>query len=110
MIKISHYDKDIDSLIISSIEDNEKVKKNFMFDDFVISTTNKGKIVSLEIREFSNFLEEMGIKFEQIKDNLDSISLIIRPKRELLFIGMKLDNNSVIKQIPIANIPVQSLH
>ena len=108
MIKISHYDEDTDSLIVSSIEDDEKVKRNFTFDDFVVSTTGKGKIVSLEIREFSNFIEEMGLDISQIKKDLDNMTLIVKPKKELLFIGVGLENkDSFLKQIPIANIPVQ---
>jgi hypothetical protein len=111
MIKISNYDEDTDSLIISSIEDNEKVKKNFTFDDFIISTTGKGKIVSLEIREFSNFIKEMGIDINKIKENMDNISLLVKPKKELLFIGIGLkDSSSLIKQIPIANIPMQCMN
>jgi hypothetical protein len=107
MIKISNYDEDTDSLIVSSIEDNEKVKKNFSFGDFIISTTGSGKVVSLEIREFSNFLKNMGISINQIND-LDNLNLIVKPTKEQLFIGVKLEGkNSIIKQIPIANIPMQ---
>lgn len=107
MIKISNYDENTDSLIVSSIEENERVKKSFAFEDFIISTTGKGKVVSLEIREFSNFLEEIGLDINQIK-NLNNLNLIVKPKKELLFIGIGLeDKNSFMKQIPIANIPVQ---
>lgn len=70
MIKISHYNEDIDSLIISSIEDNEKAKKNFSFGDFVISTTGRGKIVSLEIRDVSGFFSEIG--FEKRKEERET--------------------------------------
>jgi len=111
MIKISHYDEDSDSLIVSCIEENEKVKKNFMFDDFIVSTTGRGKIVSLEIREFSDFLREMGQDISQIKDNLDKMRLVVKPKKELLFIGVGVENkNAIIKQIPIANIPMQCIN
>jgi len=110
MINISHYDAQTDSLIVSSIEDNEKVKKNFSFGDFIISTTGRGKIVSLEIREFSIFINEMGLDVDKIKGDFDELSLIVKPKRELLFIGIGLKNNSAIKQIPIANIPTQCIN
>lgn len=109
MIKVSNYDEDTDSLIVSSIEDNEKVKKNFSFGDFVISTTGNGKVVSLEIMEFSNFLELMGLSINQIK-NFDNLDLIVKTGKEQLFIGVGLENgNSAIKQIPIANIPLQCM-
>ena len=65
MIRISNYDENTDSLIVSSKEDNEKVRKSSMFDDFIVSTTKSGKVVSLEIREFSNFIEELGFKINK---------------------------------------------
>ncbi len=109
MIKISHYNEDTDSLIVSCIEDNERVKRNFMFDDLVISTTGRGKIVSLEIREFSRFLKEMGFDISQIKEHLENMILVVKPKKELLFIGVELEKNSIVRQIPIANIPMQCI-
>jgi hypothetical protein len=111
MIKISYYDEDIDSLIVSSIEDNEKVRKSFIFGDFIISTTGKGKVVSLEIREFSHFLEEVGLDINQIKDNLDDMHLIVKPRKELLFIGVGVEGKKpIIKQIPVMNIPLQCMN
>ncbi|NCN51967.1 hypothetical protein GW931_03070 [archaeon] len=108
-IKISHYDENLDSLIVSSIEENEKVKNNFSFDDFVISTTRRGKVVSLEIREFSEFLKEMGFNLENIKKHSEEFTLLVKPKKELLFIGVELKNSEGIRQIPVANIPLQSM-
>ena len=93
MIKVSNYDEDTDSLIVSSIEDNEKVKKNFSFGDFVISTTGNGKVVSLEIMEFSNFLELMGLSINQIK-TFDNLNLIVKTGKEQLFIGVGLENGN----------------
>ncbi|MBR9702183.1 hypothetical protein GOV13_04650 [Candidatus Pacearchaeota archaeon] len=109
MIKISHYDEDTDSLIISRIEDNEKVRKSFILGDFVISTTGRGKIVSLEIRDVSGFFDEIGFDVDKIKNSFGDLSLIVKPKKDILFIGLGLGNNSMIKQIPIANIPVQCI-
>ncbi len=108
-VKISHYDENTDSLIVSSIEENEKVRKNFSFDDFVISTTGRGKVVSLEIREFSEFLREMGFNLKNIKEHSEDFTLLVKPKKELLFIGVGLENNGGFKQIPVANIPIQSV-
>jgi hypothetical protein len=108
MIKVSNYDENTDSLIVSSIEDNEKVKKNFSFGDFIISTTRNGKVVSLEIMEFSDLLKEIGLNITQIR-NLNNLNLIVKAKKEQLFIGVGLEDNSAIKQIPIANIPMQCL-
>ena len=110
MIRISDYNEDTDSLIISAIEDNEKVRKNFSLGDFIISMTARGKIVSLEIREFSAFLNEIGLDINKIKDYLNNMSLIVKPKKEILFIGVGLENHPIIKQIPIANIPAQYIY
>lgn len=82
-----------------------------MFDDFIVSTTGRGKIVSLEIMEFSNFLKELGFDINNIRKYLDNMSLIIKPKKELLFVGIGLVNkNSSLKQIPIVNIPLQCIN
>ncbi len=109
MIKVSKYDENTDSLIVASIQDNEKVKKNFSFGDFIISTTGNGKVVSLEVREFSNFLEAIGFNIQQIKD-FEKLNLIVKPSRDQLFIGVGLeDEKAGIKQIPIANIPMQCM-
>jgi hypothetical protein len=110
MIKISNYDEDTDSIIISTIEDNEKVRKNFSLGDFVISMTSRGKVVSLEIRDFSAFLNEIGMDINKIRKYFNNISLIVKPSKELLFIGLGLENNPEIKQIPVANIPTQCIN
>ena len=105
MINVSNYDEDSDSLIISAREDNERVKTNFVLGDFIISLTGGGKVVSLEIREFSNFLKEYGIDFKRVEKEMGNLTLIVKPKKEMLFIGVGL-NNQAIKQIPVANIPL----
>ncbi len=53
MRKKIYYDKDYDCLMLSQKAENEKVEKNFMFDYIIISLTDKGKIVGIEIREAS---------------------------------------------------------
>jgi len=82
--KIS-YDKEYDDLIISNKKNNEKVRDNFIFDDAIISVIGKGKIVGIEIRDVSNFIEEMGFD-SSILDNLESAELI----QKRYFVGFKL--------------------
>jgi len=102
-----HYDSDYDNLIISNKRENEIVKHNFMFDDFVISMTGKGKIVSLEIKDASNFLEESGYNPE-ILNNIKDTNLVITPKKDTIFIGFVLEssNPEFIQKIPITHIPI----
>jgi len=108
MISVSNYDRDSDSLIVSVIEDNEKVRNNFSFDNFVISLTDEGKIVSLEIRDFSVFAEEMGLNINELIPKLDNLTLVVKPKKELLYIGVGYKDDTK-RRIPIMNIPIQSI-
>jgi hypothetical protein len=70
----------------------------------VFSLTGKGKIVSIEIREFSSFLANCNID-PLMLDNLKDIELKIVPKKDSLFIllGLKSLDNSVVlsKNIPL---------
>ena len=106
------YDIDYDSLMISQKGDNEKVKKNFMFDDIIISLTGKGKIVGLEIRDVSNFLNELGFNPIMLK-KINSAKLIVQPKRDFIFIGFQLLSSENSPEFgnrgPVANIPISCI-
>ena len=62
MRNVVYCDAEIDDLFVSCKSENERVKKNFMFDDFIISVTEEGRIVGLEIRNVSRFLDNNEIK------------------------------------------------
>jgi len=83
------YDKYSDSLIVSSRQENEIVKNNFEVGDIIFSMTGKGKIVAIEIREFSSFLESCNID-TAILENLSDVELKILPRRETIFIALNL--------------------
>ncbi len=103
------FDKLDDSLIISNKEDKERVKNNFMIDNFVISLTGSGKIVGLEIREVSSFLKEIGMDISLL-ENIDRVSLIVTPKRDSIFIGFILETpNFGSKLIPITHVPIEAI-
>ncbi len=106
-----HYDPDYDSLIISNKEENEVVKHNFMFDYFVISMTGKGKIVGLEIKGASNFLEELGYDSE-VLNSIKDTNLVITPKRDTVFIGFTLESShpKFTQKIPITHIPISCVN
>ncbi len=103
------YDAEVDDLLISNKEENEKVKNNFLFDDFIISVTAAGKIVGLEIRNISKFLLECGISPEILK-NLKEVELGITPKKTFISIVVSFNisenNKIIVKKIPITHIPV----
>lgn len=107
----TYYDKDYDSLILSQKEANERVKKNFMFDDVIISLTGSGKIVSIEIRDVSNFLKELGFN-PKILDSMTDAIIDIKPKKDFLFIGFQIYCGSphIEQRVPVANIPVSCMH
>lgn len=75
-----------DSLALSCREENEIVKENFIFDDLIFSLTGRGKIIGIQIRNFSRFLKESGSSVDL--DNLKDIKLNIIPKENSLFIGI----------------------
>ena len=107
---IVHYDKDSDDLIISNREENEVVRKNFMFDDFIISVAGSGKIVGLEIRNVSEFLKNSDVD-PRILEKLKSATLTVIPKKDFIFIGITfifIDKTHVFtKKIPITHLPTQ---
>lgn len=104
-----HYDEEYDNLIISRKKKNEKVRENYLFDDFVISITGNGKIVGIEIKNAKGYLEEMGVNPE-ILDNVEKANLIVNIKRDFIYIGFVLSNKEISQKIPLANMPKQCIN
>ncbi|VVB77909.1 Uncharacterised protein [uncultured archaeon] len=98
------YDSYSDSLIIINRQENEIVRKNFEVGDIIFSLTGKGKIVGIEIREFSSFLESCNLD-SKIAETLSSVEFIINVKKEAIFsvlkIGFLQGNVEVTKNIPL---------
>jgi uncharacterized protein YuzE len=84
------YDDYSDSIIISNKQDNEVVRNNFEVGDMIFSLTGKGKIVSIEIKEFSSFLESCGFNPSLVKD-IDGIELKVIVKKETIFLLLKIN-------------------
>jgi len=107
------YDSLSDSLIISVKSVEEKVKRNFMFDDFVISLNGRGKVVALEVREVSAYLKQVGVDSVALK-TMKGAQLTVRVKRDFIYIGFAiaylLDNHLVERALPVANIPCALAH
>ena len=107
----SYNDTD-DSLIVSNRSENEIVKENFEVGDIIFSLTGKGKIISIEIREFSSFLEACNMPIE-IAKNMDNVELKIIPKKETIFLLIKIVYNNkgsiISKEIPLV-MPLNSIN
>lgn len=104
------YDDYSNSLIISNRQENEIVRENFEIGDIIFSLTGKGKIVSIEIRGISSFLESCNINLE-ILEKAKNISFGVKPKNNSLFIMMIIESiekeHYVSKQIPLV-VPIIS--
>ena len=104
------YDEYSDSLIISNREENEIVKRNFEVGDIIFSLIGKGKIVSIEIRGASSFLESCDIDPNILKF-ADNIEFQIIPKRGTIFLLLKIISKEkehvLSKSIPLV-LPVLS--
>jgi uncharacterized protein YuzE len=98
------YDNYSDSLIVTNRQENEVVRNNFEVGDIIFSLTGKGKIVSIEIREFSSFLESCNFD-PKITETLSSVEFILNPKKEAIFlvlrIGFLQGNVELSKNIPL---------
>jgi hypothetical protein len=82
------YDDISDSLIVSNKQENEVVRNNFEAGDIIFSLTGKGKIVCIEIRGFSSFLENCNINLNV--ENIQDIELKILPKKDTIFLILRV--------------------
>ena len=85
------YDEFSDSLIVSNRLESDKIERNFEVGDLIFSLTREGKIVSIEIRGASYFLESCNINPDILK-NIKGIELNIFPKRGTLFLILKIES------------------
>lgn len=94
------YDELGDSLIISNKSKEDVVVKNLMFDDFIFSVTKEGKIASLEIKNASLVLGEMGLNPDILEDIKDARLKVI-PKMDSIFIGVSIETAEGVNNIPL---------
>jgi len=98
------YDDYSDSLIVSNRQENEIVKNNFEVGNIIFSLTGKGKIVSIEIREFSSFLESCKLD-SNIANKINNIEFIVTPKKDTIFIILRIgfieNGVEISKNIPL---------
>jgi uncharacterized protein YuzE len=102
--KTFSYDYDYDNLIVSMRQENEKVRENFEMGDIVFSLTGKGKIVSIDIRSASHFLDACGITSDMLKD-ATNIEFIVVPKLGAIYLFLKIEyvkgEHKISKSIPL---------
>lgn len=97
------YNKIDDSLIISCREQNENIKENFLLDDIIYSLTGKGKIVGLQIKNASVIFSESGLN-PGILNKLTDVELIVIPKENGLFVGLKLIASKVASKLALGRV------
>ncbi|MEK6793023.1 MAG: hypothetical protein AABX96_04435 [Nanoarchaeota archaeon] len=102
--KTFSYDYDYDNLIVSMRQENEKVRENFEMGDIVFSLTGNRKIVSIDIRSASNFLQICGITAEMLKD-ATNIEFTVIPKLGAIYLVLKIESvkgeHKMSKSIPL---------
>jgi len=84
------YDELGDSLIVSNKQEGDVVESNYEVGDMIFSLTEEGKIASLEIREFSSFLESCGIDYD-IADKLESARFFVHDRNDALFLMLQIE-------------------
>ncbi len=89
-----------DSLLMSCKQENENIKKTFAIDNFIFYLTRKGKIVGLQLRNASEILSESDIN-PNLLENIESAELIISPKENSLFIGIKIISENKSTNLPL---------
>ena len=84
------YDEYSDSLIVSNKDENGTVKENFEVGDIIFSLNDKGKIMGIEVRGISNFLESCEVNPDILK-NIKGAELKIVSKRGTIFLILKME-------------------
>ena len=93
-----HYDDFSDRLMIFNKDINEKVDDNHIFGDFVVSLSESGEVVGLEIIGVSDVLREYDINPE-ILNNLKNVGLKAVSKKGAVYIYFNLESEMDMKLI-----------
>ncbi len=97
--RFSYNDLD-DSLIVSCKDENENVRENFMFDNFIFNLTGKGKIVGLQIKDASKVFLENNISKDILK-TIEKISIITVQKENCLLIALNISSAQNKVSLPL---------
>ena len=99
------YDYLSDSLFISRKQSDEIVQGSAEIGNLILDFTNAGKIVNIEVRNISKFLEMMNV-LPDILNELEGVDLIVQKQRGAVSLFIVLRTLTVKQPLPLAIIPV----
>lgn len=100
------YDDISDSLFISRKQQHEKVQGSAEIGNLILDFTNEGKVVNIEFRRISKFLEMMNVT-PKILDELTEVKLIVEKQRGAVSFFAILQTLQSKQPIPLATIPIR---
>lgn len=98
------YDEVSDSLFISRKSSNEKVQGSAEVGNLILDFTSEGKIVNIEFKGISKFLEMMNVN-PNILNELTEVNLIVKEQRGAVSFFAVLKTPNIKQPIPLTTIP-----
>ena len=99
------YDYVSDSLIISRKREGEMVQGSAEIGNLVLDFTSEGRIVNVEFREISKFLEMMKVDFN-ILNGLEGAELIVQEQNGAVSLFAILKTSTFEQVVPLTIVPV----
>ncbi len=99
------YDDISDSLFISRKQPDEKVQGSAEIGNLILDFTKAGKIVNIEVRNISKFLEMMNV-LPDILNELEEVDLIVQEQRGAVSLFIVLRTPTLKQPLPLAIVPV----
>ncbi len=90
------YDDFSDRLMVFNKDKNEKVDDNHIFGDFIVSLSESGEVVGLEIIGISDVLKEYDID-SSILNNLKNVELKAVSRKGVIYIYFNLESEVGMK-------------
>ena len=92
------YDENFDRLMVFNNPKNDKVKDNYLLGDFVVSLTENGEVVGLEIIGISRVFEDYDLD-PRILDNIKDVQLKVIARKGAIYIFFDIDSEVDMKPI-----------
>ena len=99
------YDALTDSLFISRKTSKDKVNGSAEIGNIILDFDSSGKIINVEFKKISNFLETIKID-TNILENLIDASLIVQKQRGAISIFALLKTPLLEQPVPLVTIPM----
>lgn len=97
------YDDFSDRLMITCKRENEKVSGSVRVLNVTLDLTSEGKIVNVEVRNISEYLNNIGVN-SKLLDNLKDAELISKKYNNGYMIYFILKTDKIVEKIPF-NLP-----